>query len=111
MDRATTSPASKTATPRSPGFDSGLEQYDIIIVDHKMPHLSGVELVDEMRKRGVSSKIMVLSATFRRSARRLRTHGRPPHVPETVRRWPTPYRRRPACSLIGMRVLDRRRPA
>src|SRR5207253_4600360 len=43
-------------------LDSGLEQYDIIIVDQKMPHLSGVELVDEMRKRGVNSKIMVLSA-------------------------------------------------
>ena len=43
-------------------IDSGLEQFDIIIVDHKMPHLSGVELVDEMRKRGVNSKIMVLSA-------------------------------------------------
>ena len=43
-------------------LDSGLEQFDIIIVDQKMPHLSGVELVDEMRKRGINSKIMVLSA-------------------------------------------------
>ena len=43
-------------------IDSGLEQFDIIIVDQKMPHLSGVELVDEMRKRGINSKIMVLSA-------------------------------------------------
>ncbi len=43
-------------------LDSGLEQYDVIIVDQKMPHLSGVELVDELRKRGVNSKIVVLSA-------------------------------------------------
>jgi len=43
-------------------LDSGMEQFDIIIVDQKMPHLSGVELVGEMRKRGIASKIMVLSA-------------------------------------------------
>lgn len=42
--------------------DSGMEQYDIIIVDQKMPHMSGVELVEQLRKRGVTSKIMVLSA-------------------------------------------------
>jgi DNA-binding response OmpR family regulator len=43
-------------------LDSGSEQYDIIIVDQKMPHMSGVELVEQMRKRGVTSKIMVVSA-------------------------------------------------
>ena len=43
-------------------LDSGAEQYDIIIVDQKMPHMTGVELVEEMRKRGVNSKIMVMSA-------------------------------------------------
>jgi DNA-binding response OmpR family regulator len=43
-------------------LDSGSDQYDIIIVDQKMPHMSGVELVSEMKKRGVTSKIMVLSA-------------------------------------------------
>jgi DNA-binding response OmpR family regulator len=43
-------------------LDSGSEQYDIIIVDHKMPHMSGVELVEEMRKRCITSKIMVVSA-------------------------------------------------
>lgn len=41
--------------------DSGSERYDIIIVDQKMPHMTGVELVGEMRKRGIDSKIMVLS--------------------------------------------------
>jgi CheY-like chemotaxis protein len=43
-------------------IDSGSERYDIIIVDQKMPHMTGLELVGEMRKRGVDSKIMVLSA-------------------------------------------------
>ena len=43
-------------------IDSGSEQYDVIIVDQKMPHMSGLELVGEMRKRGITSKIMVLSA-------------------------------------------------
>ncbi len=43
-------------------LDSGSEQYDIIIVDQKMPHMTGVELVEEMRKRGITSKIMVVSA-------------------------------------------------
>ena len=43
-------------------LDAGYERFDIIIVDQKMPHLSGLELVGEMRKRGVTSKIMVLSA-------------------------------------------------
>jgi len=41
--------------------DSGFEHYDVIIVDQKMPHMSGVELVEELRKRNVDSKIMVLS--------------------------------------------------
>jgi CheY-like chemotaxis protein len=43
-------------------LDSGSEQYDIVIVDQKMPHMSGIELVGEMRKRGINSKIMVVSA-------------------------------------------------
>ena len=43
-------------------IDSCSEQYDIIIVDQKMPHMSGLELVGEMRKRGITSKVMVLSA-------------------------------------------------
>jgi DNA-binding response OmpR family regulator len=43
-------------------LDSGSERYDIIIVDQKLPHMTGVELVGELRKRGINSKIMVLSA-------------------------------------------------
>lgn len=38
------------------------DKYDVIIVDQKMPHLTGVELVQEIRKRGIGGKIMVLSA-------------------------------------------------
>jgi CheY-like chemotaxis protein len=34
----------------------------VIIVDQKMPHLTGVELVQEIRQRGIGGKIMVLSA-------------------------------------------------
>ncbi len=36
--------------------------YDVIIVDQKMPHLSGVELVQRIRERGITGKIVVLSA-------------------------------------------------
>jgi len=43
-------------------IDSSLGRYDVIIVDQKMPHMTGLELVGEMRKRGISSKVMVLSA-------------------------------------------------
>ncbi|HEY6071529.1 MAG TPA: response regulator [Chthoniobacterales bacterium] len=43
-------------------IDAGAAPYDLIIVDQKMPHMSGVELVGELRKRGVETRIMVLSA-------------------------------------------------
>jgi DNA-binding response OmpR family regulator len=43
-------------------LDANLNGYDVIIVDQKMPHLSGVELVQRIRERGITSKIMVLSA-------------------------------------------------
>jgi DNA-binding NtrC family response regulator len=38
------------------------DPFDVIIVDQKMPHLTGVELVSEIRKRGINSKIIVISA-------------------------------------------------
>jgi two-component system nitrogen regulation response regulator NtrX len=43
-------------------LDAKSDVYDVIIVDQKMPHLTGVELVQEIRKRGLAGKIMVLSA-------------------------------------------------
>ena len=36
--------------------------YDVIIVDQKMPNLSGVELVEAIRQRGIPGQIIVLSA-------------------------------------------------
>jgi two-component system nitrogen regulation response regulator NtrX len=36
--------------------------YDVIIIDQKMPHLTGVELVQEIRRRGLAGRIMILSA-------------------------------------------------
>src|ERR1700752_258757 len=37
-------------------------EFDVIIVDQNMPQLSGVELVREIRERGIAAKIMILSA-------------------------------------------------
>jgi CheY-like chemotaxis protein len=36
--------------------------FDVIIVDQKMPNQTGVELVGALRERGISSRIIVLSA-------------------------------------------------
>ena len=36
--------------------------YDVIIVDQKMPHLSGVEVVRGIRERGIQGRVIVLSA-------------------------------------------------
>ena len=36
--------------------------FDVIIVDEKMPNLTGSELVGEIRKRGIAGKIIVVSA-------------------------------------------------
>ena len=43
-------------------LDANLELYDIIIVDQKMPHLTGAELVSAIRQRGITGKIIALSA-------------------------------------------------
>jgi CheY-like chemotaxis protein len=43
-------------------IDANPEQFDVIIIDQKMPRLSGIELVHEIRKRPYAGKIMVLSA-------------------------------------------------
>ena len=42
--------------------DQAAEPFDVIIVDQKMPHLTGTDLVAALRQRGVTSKIIVLSA-------------------------------------------------
>jgi len=38
------------------------DAYDVIIVDQKMPNLSGIEFVEAIRQRGITSKIIVVSA-------------------------------------------------
>ena len=43
-------------------LDENEDAYDVIIIDQKMPHLTGVELVEKIKNRGFSGKIMVLSA-------------------------------------------------
>jgi two-component system response regulator (stage 0 sporulation protein F) len=43
-------------------LDGSSEPYDVIIVDQKMPNLTGVELVKAIRERGIDGKIIVVSA-------------------------------------------------
>lgn len=43
-------------------FDASSNGYDVIIVDQKMLHLTGVELVQEIRRQSFAGKIIVLSA-------------------------------------------------
>jgi two-component system response regulator (stage 0 sporulation protein F) len=43
-------------------LDAKPNGYDVIIVDQKMPHVSGVELVQGIRERGITGRILILSA-------------------------------------------------
>lgn len=43
-------------------LETSSSNYDVIIIDEKMPHLTGVELVQEIKKRRFAGQIMVLSA-------------------------------------------------
>jgi DNA-binding response OmpR family regulator len=43
-------------------LDANFQLYDVIIVDERMPKLTGVELVTAIRQRGINGKIIVLSA-------------------------------------------------
>ena len=38
--------------------------YDVIIVDQKMPNLTGLKLVEEIKKRDITSKIIVVAANL-----------------------------------------------
>jgi len=40
------------------------DPYDVIIIDQRMPHLTGLELVDAIRKRDIAGKIIVVSANL-----------------------------------------------
>lgn len=43
-------------------LDADQSRFDVIIVDQKMPNLTGVQLVEAIRKRGISGKVIVVSA-------------------------------------------------
>jgi CheY-like chemotaxis protein len=43
-------------------LDANSDLYDVIIVDQKMPNLTGLELVTAIRKRGINGRIIVVSA-------------------------------------------------
>src|SRR4029077_14254642 len=45
-------------------LDANSDRFDVIIVDQKMPKLTGVELVREIRRRNVGGKIIVVSANL-----------------------------------------------
>ena len=45
-------------------LDTDSDPYDVIIVDQKMPHLTGVELVGAIRERGIPGKIIVVAANL-----------------------------------------------
>ena len=45
------------------------DAYDVIIVDQKMPRLTGSELVQKIRERGIGTKIIVVSANLSEDVR------------------------------------------
>jgi len=45
-------------------LDATSDRFDVIIVDQKMPKLTGIELVREIRNRNVGGKIIVVSANL-----------------------------------------------
>jgi CheY-like chemotaxis protein len=43
-------------------LDAHPDMFDVIIVDQKMPDLTGLDLVGAIRKRGINCKVIVISA-------------------------------------------------
>jgi DNA-binding response OmpR family regulator len=43
-------------------LDTRSEPFDVVIVDQKMPHITGAQLVAAMRERTIRSSVIVLSA-------------------------------------------------
>ena len=54
--------AAKSGPEALAKLDANSDPYDVIIVDQKMPDLTGLELVSAIKERGVTSRIIVLSA-------------------------------------------------
>lgn len=50
-------------------LDSASDPYDVIIVDERMPKLTGLELVGKIRERGIQSKLIVVSANLSHETR------------------------------------------
>lgn len=50
-------------------LDANFDLYDVIIVDEKMPNLTGVELVRAIRQRGINGRIIVVSAHLSQEVR------------------------------------------
>jgi CheY-like chemotaxis protein len=50
-------------------LDVSSDLYDVIIVDQKMPNLTGLELVSAIRERGIKGKIIVVSAQLTQEIR------------------------------------------
>src|SRR5437868_13092493 len=46
-------------------IEADSDPYDVIIVDQEMPCLTGVEFVREIRKRGISAKVIVMADVVR----------------------------------------------
>jgi len=45
-------------------LDVSSDFYDVIIVDQKMPNLTGLKLVEEIKRRDIASKIIVVAANL-----------------------------------------------
>lgn len=45
-------------------LDANSDLFDVIIVDEKMPNLSGLELVGAIKKRAINGRILVVSAAL-----------------------------------------------
>jgi CheY-like chemotaxis protein len=60
-------------------LEANANPYDVIIVDQRMPNLSGVQLVEAIRERGIPGEIIVLSADLssemREAYERLNVHA------------------------------------
>lgn len=60
-------------------LDSNSTAYDVIIVDQKMPDLTGLELVRAIRNREINGKIVVVSAhlssDIREAFEQMEVHG------------------------------------
>jgi CheY-like chemotaxis protein len=48
------------------------DNYDLLVTDYEMPHLTGIELIERIRKVGMSLPVILVSGSF--SAESVRDH-------------------------------------